>query len=442
MFRRPRIATNLLWVNASVGLVLVAGFVVTILVPRLALVRLGETHYGVYALIVGFSSVMAFADLGLTPGTTRQFAVLLVNGKLGAVRQIVQRNQIVCSRWLLALAVAAGVVLFMAIPVVTTDLVVAYTLFVLSTWITIFSEIRASVARAAGHVTTTYWIRLASLAVYLLVVSGLFLRFNTWPGVSFIFVGQFASSVVRYLLNDLVFRRVLSSAAHATPPVGATLEPYALDAHSAWREAWRVSTPERFNRIIQLVTGFIERPLLVATAGLAFVGSYDLFLRLTLLVSALPGALSEPVVAMLSHDAARPDGQKRFRGALLLARVMNFGFAFLGVGVALALFLGFYSLIFGVQSRIPIELGVLIVIATGMNAITAPGVGAMMARGVVWPCNAKLAIEAVGLAAGVTVGLVAHSGVLFVAFRYLSLVAASASFVAIEVCLEKNRNNA
>lgn len=440
MFRRHKNTSNLLLVNASVVSILVVGFVVSILVPRIAIERIGEVHYGIFALIVGFSPVVAFADLGLGPGITRQFAALLSECNTHAARVIVRRSQAMSTQWLLALAFAVGLVLVWTARGVTVDLAASYVLFVLATWVTILSEIRASLVRAAGRVTVTYAIKTASLITYVLVVFVFFLEFRTWLGVVFVFVGQFASSVASYALNDIVSRRVLAEAERNAPLDDSHVSCRAkAGAHFAWREAWRVSGPERFNRIIQLATGFIERPLLVATAGLAFVGSYDLFMRLTLLVTALPGALSAPVVAMLSHDASRPENERRFHGALAFARYLNFGFAFLGFGIALTAYLGFYSFFFGVPSRIPTPVGILIFVAAAVNAVTGPGYAAMTARGRIWPCNVKLSVEAVGLIAGGVTAFSMHSGLVFVAARYLSLVVAAIGFVAIEAIVSENR---
>lgn len=444
MFERYGVTKRLIWVNASVGLVLVIGFAVTVLVPRFALIRIGEARYGIYALIIGFSSVVAFADLGLTPGTTRQFAALFAEGKSVAIQAIVRRNQIISTQWLIVLAMGAAVVLFATVHTLSVDLAASFILFVASTWISILGGIRSSAVRAAGHVAATYWFQLSSLAAYLLVVVALFLVFHTWPGVLFLFVGQLAGSVVSFTLNDAAFHKLVPHVARAVPGHGTRVSDHEIvgEARDAWREAWRVSTPERFNRVIQLVMGFMERPLLVATAGLAFVGSYDLFMRLTLLVSALPGAVTGPVVAMLSHDAARPASQRKFEGALTFTRILNSGFALVGVGIALFLILGFYSTIFGVQSRVPIVLGILIVVTTGTNAVTAPGFAAMTARGTVGPCNAKLSIEAVGLGIGAAYAVYTHSGIAFVAFRYLSLLVASCSFIVMEFISTRGRANA
>ena len=421
---------HVLAIKASVVVVLVTGFIVTILVPRMAIMKLGELEYGIYALIIGFSSVIAFCDLGLIPGLTRQFAALIASGNPDVVAEVVRRNERSSGRWLLLLASIVAIVLAFLVPKITLELVIAYSIFIVSSWITILSEIRSALIRAAGHLLVSYVIKIASLLTYLLATAFFFFSINEWPGVSIVFAAQCLSSVVAfYWVRRECKRSSLIGKCEGAAPSLATNRK--LELETTWREVWRVSGPERLNRVIQLVVGFVERPLLVATIGFTFLTSYDLFLRLLLLVSAVPSALSAPLLAMLAHDAARKDGDRRFDGALGLATGLNIGLTILGVAVALTLFLGFHDLVFGIQSQIAVPLGLLLIAAAAINVLTAPGTAALTAQGVVWPSTVKLSIEGVGMVIGICAALLAHDGVLFIMVRSVALIVSAVFFLLI-----------
>lgn len=419
---------HMLAIKASVVVVLVTGFVVTILVPRLAIMKLGELEYGIYALIIGFSSVIAFCDLGLIPGLTRQFAALIAAGNSNVVAEVIRRNERSSGRWLLLLASIVAIVLALLLPKITLDLVIAYSVFIASSWITILAEIRAALLRAAGQLLISYWIKTTSLISYVLALAVFFVALEEWPGVSIVFVAQCLSSVVAlYLIHRVCARASLIGKHEDLAPSLAVNGK--LEFENNWGEVWRVSAPERLNRVIQLVVGFIERPLLVATIGFTFLTSYDLFLRLLLLVSAVPSALSAPLLAMLAHDAARTGGDRRFDGALGLATGLNFALTILGVGVALTFFLVFHDLAFGVKSQISIPLGLLLIASAAINVLTAPGTAALTALGVVRPSTIKLSIEGVGMVIGICAALLAHDGVVFIMIRAVALIASAVLFM-------------
>ena len=55
-------------INALVVLGLFLGFIVSIIVPRIAISKVGTEIYGLYGLIVGFGGILSFSDLGTLPG--------------------------------------------------------------------------------------------------------------------------------------------------------------------------------------------------------------------------------------------------------------------------------------------------------------------------------------------------------------------------------------
>ena len=167
--------------------------------------------------------------------------------------------------------------------------------------------------------------------------------------------------------------------------MGQAYEP----AGAFWTEARRVSVPERISRTAQLAIGAIERPLLVATSGLAFVTLYDLLLRLTLCVSVVPSALSQPLLAMLSYDAVRQERDRGFRSSLRMTRLIGGVWTATGLVAAVLLWTRFHYDIFGVRSRIPPVVGLLIFSVAAINVLTAPGVAALTAQGVVKPTTIR-----------------------------------------------------
>jgi hypothetical protein len=175
--------------------------------------------------------------------------------------------------------------------------------------------------------------------------------------------------------------------------------------------------------------GAVERPLLIATAGLAMVTSYDLLMRLVLLVSAVPGALNHPLLAMLAYDSVRESSQRKFTLALRVTKIASVACALGGLVLCMLLWGGFHQKLFGVPSHIPIGVGILVAVVAAINIQTAPESAALTAEGIVWPINTKLYFEVAGIIAGGILAFWLRNGLLFIVIRYCTLGLSATGFL-------------
>jgi O-antigen/teichoic acid export membrane protein len=411
-------------VKAMVMVNLLVGFLVTIAVPRLAIEKLGLTDFGLYAVILGFAGVLAFADLGLIPGLTRALAMPVAKGDMRAVNATVARvSRIVLVAWVSLTIVCATLFLMSASRADWVHLN-ALIIFCAANLVLTLSEVHAAVVRLSVNVVAPYVARFLYLVAYLGLTVALYYGIPNWPGIEILSYIQLLCALPYYL-----FLRRLAATPHRQLGVPGRDPCHETDA--IWKEAWRVSSPERFNRVLQLIAGLVERPLILAMSGAALVASYDLLSRLTLVVSAVPGALSQPLLSMLSHDRARSEKDRRFTGALYVTRAVGMVTAAVGIIVATVLWLGFHERIFGVPSLLSTQLGLLVLCIAGLNVLTAPGVAVQVAEGVTWPINMKMAIEAIGVVVGAAAAFWSNDGLLFVALRNCAIGVGALVFLLI-----------
>jgi len=414
-------------VQAWVVVTLVLGFVVGILISRLALARLGEAGYGKYALIVGFSGILAFADFGLVPGVTRGVAPFLAIGDRAAVEMVLRRMDRLAFGLLAALTTVCAALVCWSMQVVDWRVLHGLAAFGVATLFTTRAETRAALLRVSGAVVTSYWLKAFQYVVYLSLVFALYRAFPVWSGFWVLCYAQAVAAYIQYV----TVARCLSRRMPAAEPVRHH-STGSVEATDFWAEASRLSSPERLNRVIQLVVGAMERPLLLATTGLAIVTSYDLLLRLMLLVSAVPAALSQPLLAMLSHDAVRDAPSRTFSSGLRLTRIVSAVCAFAGLIVALALWMYFHSALFGMPSRIPAVVAVVIAVVAAVNVLTAPGTAALLAEGIVGPIMAKTYVEAAGTVIGGIAAWLLRDGLAFIVVRNAAIGVGAIGFLIAE----------
>lgn len=425
---------NQLVVNAWILLSLIVGFAVTIIVPRLAILRLGETGYGLYALIAGFAAVLGFADLGLIPGITKSLSKSVAEGSSVIIRIITRRIELIVFLGIMFLgALCLGVILFSS-SLNKSEIIFSLTLFSISAYISTITEIRLSILRLKGFIEYTYKVRIGYLVCYLLFVTLFYFTIPVWGGVGLLFVAQLISAFAFFLV--VVIHQRSSRPNNQILNNLSTLQKQEVDL--LWSNIFKISAPERFNKILQFINGLIERPMIAAMGGLALVGSFDLMMRLMIIVSAIPGALNQPLLSMLSHDLVRQKSERRFHQALRLTRLISLVTALLGLVVSLIIFSQFHQRIFGVLSLIPMSVFVVIAFSTALNVLTASGSALFISQGIIWPCNWKVAIEGIGIALGVTLGLIFGSVFLFVIFRYSFLLLAALFLLIVERTLKAN----
>lgn len=424
--------TNQLVIKGWIVVSLVLGFCVSVAIPKLAIARLGEADYGIYALIVGFASILAFADMGLAPGLIRGLAGSLAVGNRSHTESVLRRVDQFVLVLFFGLTVVCTGLLYWSMPEFSVSALHALLVFALATLFVILAEIRLALLRVSGNIVRSYILRGLYLITYLIAVILFFICSENWGGIWVLCYAQLIASVVFYVAVNLSFVAILSAFTGAAES-WAVLE----QERQFWDEVWRVSAPERLVKVLNLIVGVVERPLLMATAGIAIVGSFDLLMRLMLLVSAIPGALSQPLLAMLAHDSVRESAAKKFPIALRLTKFVGGACALIGLIVSMVLWTYFHEVLFGLPSRIPLGVGMLVAVVAAINVMTAPGVAALQAEGIVKPINIKIYAEGIGLAVAGAAAWWMQDGLVFIAVRYSALGLSAIGFLVAESMLLK-----
>jgi hypothetical protein len=416
------------WIFATLFL----GFIVSIAIPKIAISRVGSEEYGRFALIVGFAGALAFADLGLVPGITTGIATLFAKRRYWWIKTILRQIFFLSASTCFALFIICALVMAVWNSRFDEQDTYLLLLFSIATTLCTIADVNCAMLRAAGEVRTSYVLRCLYLAVYLASVVSAHQTSQSWNGVAILFFCQLIASVAYLAFSTYMLLRSMRGSSQVPKVVINKVRNAAF-----WLRAWRTSVPERRNKLVQLLISATERPLLVATAGLAMVGSYDLLMRLALLVTAIPGAVNQPLLAMLAHDQARPPGEQRYGKALQHTRSITLFSS--GVGVVLALVLWRYGhvVLFGVESIVPLALAFTIILATGINVLTAPGTAELLSKGIVWPCTYKLWIELVGSAVAAGSALWVRDGLIFIEIRNASIAASAAFFLLVLTNLRK-----
>lgn len=408
---------------------LIVGFAVTIVVPRLAIERIGEVNYGLYAFIIGFSAILGFADLGLIPGLTKVLAEPVANGQTVVVRMATRQIERVISIVALILFSICLVIMKISLPQSNEEQTYLLAIFAFSAYVSALTEMRLSLLRIMGLIRFTYQIRITYLMCYLLLVFFFYAGIPIWKNLYLIFIAQFTSAVFCFLIV-LVRLRLLESGWNRIA-ANQSRDPME-DFFTLLPAIWRISSAERFNKLLQFIVGMIERPMIVALGGVALVGSFDLMMRLMIIVSAIPGALNQPLLSMLTHDLSRKGAERKFPLALRLTRVISTVTAFVGFFIAIALFANFHERIFGVPSMVPLTVFAVIAVSTAVNVLTATGSAVFISQGIVWPNNWKVAIEGFGVIFGVALGYLFGDVYVFLICRYAFLLLAAIFLLILE----------
>jgi hypothetical protein len=418
------------WILANLGL----GFLVTIIVPKLAIERLGFASYGIYALIIGLSAVMAFADLGVIPGLTKALGHTVASRDYALVTRVLNRVNRIAMLMAVILGCICYIVIHASLVQLSPPILFATTLFILTAYLTVKAEVRLTILRISGDVACTYHFRICYLLLYLIIIGTIYIVVKDWTHVWVIFFAQLGALLPVYLWLGRYFRE------HISPDDGKVTQEGEARYLAAWREIRITSSAERLNRVVQFTVGLIERPLLLATSGLAFVGSYDLVMRLMLIASAVPGALNQPLLSMLVHDKVRSGEQRKFTGTLRNTKLVTFASASIGSGIAIGAFLLFHQTIFGVVSLVPPGLGVFIAVTSGVNVLTASSTALLISNGIVWPCNVKGVGELVSVIGGAIAAWRWQAPEVFIYVRYLFVLIGALFLLIMEQTIRMKRD--
>jgi O-antigen/teichoic acid export membrane protein len=420
-----------IWILIS----LLLGFFVTILIPRMSISKIGVNAYGLYALVLGYVPILAMADIGMLPGITRQFAKFIAEKNFVEIKKLFNR----ANKIILIATVGAALICILSIiyfsDKLTLDLGLSLLLLVGVSYFSIQFDLKLALVRSKGDIELSYAYRISYSVIYLMVFGLLYFFIPVWPGIFVIVFCQFFAVVLLcFILQRQVIRPIYLCCANDLNDSISKVK-----NNEVWREIWQTSSAELLNRIVQFFVAVVERPLLLIYGGLVLVGSMDLLTRLMLIVSAIPGALNQPLLAMLSHDAARNPADAKFPHALRLTKVVSASSAGLGVVLSLILFVFFHENIFGINSILPVYMACIMAFASGVNVLTASGSAALLSSGIVWPCNMKSLIEAIGIVLGIIVAIANKDAIIFLVFRYGFLLISALCFLIFEKIVWKNK---
>jgi hypothetical protein len=290
---------ELLRINALGVLSLAVGFFVTFLVPKLLLLSGGTKEYGLYSVILAVALVPTFFDLGVTPGLTRELSSLHVRGAHGEARLLLRRLRTLLGG--LALAASAAVVLYHSVRGVSAAaggaLVLPLLLGCLTNATTLYADLGFVAVRVGGEIPRALKARIAYLLVYLAGIVAFHLARGLDMGS--VFAAQFLASLAYAALGA----RALADHFRRNPPVEAPVAGYAVP----WKRMILLAVPEQVVRAQSSLFPGVERHLVLVHGGSPTVSAYDLAIRLSTLVTALPATLSAPLVALCAPNAAKGD---------------------------------------------------------------------------------------------------------------------------------------
>jgi O-antigen/teichoic acid export membrane protein len=393
--------------NASSMAVLGLGLLNSLVIPKLTIEAIGITEYGRYALLVGFALLPNMVDLGLLPGLTREIGRLHGEGNEEISRGLARYFQrlfgvlgasVVC-------AAAAAVGASGMASASTVGCVIAGGAANLLVMLTDVGLIRT---RVAGAVAAANGLRAAYYITFLCLVV---VSYLTWHlSAEVLFIAQ-AASATAYAIVGQVYGRL----ARPTSYAGFRA------SEIAWRRLGKAALPEQLSRAQSSLLPSAERSLLLSTGGPSELSAYDIALRLSTAVTALPGIVAEPVLALLS---SRMGGQSVLQRRLILrhARIATY-IAVAVSGTCVLLFGPSWAEAYFHLDATSFRTFVWFVVGgSSVNVLTAAPVGALYAAGKVRAIVAKglgdvlLALIAIGVAATLKNPLV------YVAIRYMGFL--------------------
>jgi hypothetical protein len=410
-------------VKALALLQLFVGFVGGVLVARLAIARLGLGGFGDFAFVLGFAALFALSDLGIVPGLTAEIGDRLRAGKRAAAQGLVALSCVVAAGTWIVLAAASLAFVRFASPAAASGLLVPLGVFAMSAALVSVADVGATLLKVDGELVFAYVARLLYQLLWIGGVGIAFAAIPEWPDIAILTLVQLGASVA-YAITIAVRIVRRRRAPRAAPKIL-----FASIRSAAWRRAWRISTPERSLRVLGAVLALGERSLLMAMGGAAVLGSYDLLLRVSALISAIPSALAQPLLSMLAANRATVVGAAPFGDIARFTMRVTWLLTLAGLGAAVVLWIYFAEMLFGVHPELPWALAMCVFAATAINVQTAVGVAISTSEGVVDRVNRKVVLEIAGIAVAAIVGLLAGNVLWFIGVRYLALGIAATLFL-------------
>lgn len=394
------------------------GFVTSLVVPKLAIGALGIDGYGVVAVLLGVSLIPSFLELGLTPGLTREIGKLHARGQLGSIKRIVLRFQ---SR-----LGAAGVVIAIAAAFISAERNVAgagwqQTFIAVmaggcANVLTLVAELSLIRVRVAGGFIKASVSRAIYSVIYLsgVILFAIFSSIN----IESVFIAQLCGACVFLAVAQLLANRLGS--ADIAAQVSAVLP---------WRRlSWSVAA-EQTGRVQSSLLPGLERHYLLTFGGPTAVSAYDVALRLSALVTAVPGAIAVPLVALFSPNVANAAHDTNRR--VLRHMDMLTGIVVVVSGAAVLLLAHNFAITFyGLEGSPLIAFSTLIIVGSAINALTASRVALLYAHDKPIPILIKSVCDLSFTCVAIIAMVVYRDPILFVAAKYLGFIVSTVGLFA------------
>lgn len=417
------IPRNALVVKALALLQLFVGLVGGVLVARLAISRLGLGGYGDFAFVLGFSALIALSDLGIIPGLTAEVGDRLRAGKRAAAYRLVSLSCVVTVVCWVVLAAASLTFVKFALPLAASKLLVPLGLFAISAAIVSVADVGSTLLKVDGELGFAYVSRIFYQLLWIGGVCIAFVGIPQWSDITILTLVQLGASVAYAIMVAVRMMRRRQMPRVVPRVLLASVR------SAAWKRAWRLSAPERSLRGLGAVLALAERSILMAMGAAAVLGSYDLLLRVSVLISAVPSALAQPLLSMLAANRAHAGDAAPFGDVAQFTLRVTWLLTLAGLGAAVVIWMFFSEVLFGVRPELPVALALCVFAATAINVQTAAGVAISTSEGFVDGVNRKVAMEIVGIGVSAVVGLLAGSVLWFIGVRYVALGIAATWFL-------------
>jgi hypothetical protein len=405
---------DLLAVNGSGIALLLAGLLNTLLIPKMAIAALGTEEYGRFAFLLGFCFLPTIVDFGLMPGLTREIGRLCASNDTTNAMGLARRIQLLVA---VVGALVTGVVGIFVTAITGAE---AGTFAVIlagggANILVMITDIGMLVRRVQGRIVQANAARGVYYLVYLVCVWTTFSVGRI--SVAWMFYGQAAGALAYAVAGWWQYHE------------GRAVQPEQQQRLSVpWRRLWKAAAPEQLARAQSAVLPGAERTLLLMTGGARELSAYDVAIRISAIVTALPAIVAEPVLALLSSRAKPEHSTERaliLRHATQVTRALTLG------GVAFASLLAVYwaEPYYHLDGTTFRTVALLVMFGSAVNVLTATPVAAMYSVGKVTPVLGKgfadLAMAAIALGVGSSSG----KPLSYVAIRYLGYLLTAGSLL-------------
>lgn len=395
---------DLILINGSSVALLALGLLNTLLIPKMAIGSMGIERYGQFAYLLGFCLLPTFLDLGFMPGLTREVGRLFLDNKGDEGRAIIRRFQgLVAGLGLVVVAVVAGAVAFRTSGGVATLLAILTGAG--SNILTMVTDLGMITRRVQGHIVLANLSRGVYYLFYLCWITALY--FLHCLSVPALFYGQAIGSLAYAMTGWIQYSR---------GEMSVDVRPRKV--RIPWKRLLGTAFPEQANRIQGAFLPSVERTMLLATGGPAQLGAYDVALRLSAMVTTLPGVIAEPVLALL---ASRMHTSKAHERRLILEYASWATYAVTGLTLTGGLIVSLYWAVpyYHLQGTSFQPFVVMVMIGSGFNVLSSSRVSALYAAGTPRPVLGKSLGDMCIAGLALALLLFTRKPTVYVACRYL-----------------------